>query len=152
MVVSPEILAPYPDTARAFSSAELDRLERRLDAVATALDSAFIIPGTGIRFGADALIGLVPGFGDVAALALSAYIVLEARRLGAPPDMLRRMVGNIAIDAAIGTVPLLGDAFDVFFKANKRNMALLRAHIADLRSRDAKLVSGAGARFDRRAR
>ena len=150
MVANPEILSPYPDTARAFSSAELDRLERRLDGIATALDSAFIVPGTGIRFGADALLGLIPGFGDVAGLVLSAYLVLEARRLGAPSDMLSRMVGNIVVDAAIGAVPVLGDAFDVFFKANKRNMALLRTHIADLRSRDAKVVSAA--RFDRRAR
>jgi hypothetical protein len=150
MVANPEILAPYAEASREFSSAELDRLERRLDRLATALDSAFIVPGLGIRFGADALLGLVPGFGDVAGLVLSAYLVLEARRLGAPPDMLSRMVGNVAVDAAIGAVPVLGDAFDVFFKANKRNMALLRTHMADLRSRDAKVVSTA--RSDRRAR
>jgi hypothetical protein len=150
MVANPEILSPYGGASREFSSAELDRLERRLDRLTTALDSAFIVPGLGIRFGADALLGLIPGFGDVAGLALSAYLVLEARRLGAPPDMLSRMVGNIVVDAAIGAVPVLGDAFDVFFKANKRNMAMLHSHIADLRSRDAKVVSAA--RFDGRAR
>jgi hypothetical protein len=143
LVADPEILAPYAEGSREFSSAELDRLERRLDSIATALDSAFIVPGIGVRFGADALLGLVPGFGDVAALALSAYLILEARRIGAPPDILRRMVGNVAVDAAIGAVPVLGDAFDVYFKANKRNMALLRTHLADLRSRDAKVVSAA---------
>jgi hypothetical protein len=75
---------------------------------------------------------------------------MEARRLGAPPAILRRMVGNVAIDAAVGAVPLFGDAFDVFFKANIRNMALLRSHVADLRSRHAKPVPAA--RTDRRSR
>ena len=152
MVANPEILSPYTDAARslALDAAELDRVERRLERLARALDSAFVVPGTGIRFGADALLGLVPGIGDAAALALSGYLIMEARRLGAPPDILRRMVGNVAIDAAVGAVPLLGDAFDVFFKANIRNMALLRSHIADLRSRHAKPVHAA--RTDRKSR
>jgi hypothetical protein len=146
MAANPEILSPYPDTGRAIAldAAELERTERRLERIARTLDSAFVVPGIGVRFGADALLGLVPGFGDVASLALSAYLVMEARRLGAPPDLIRRMVGNVAIDAAVGAVPLLGDAFDVFFKANIRNMALLRSHLADLRSHHAKNVSASG--------
>jgi hypothetical protein len=144
LAATPEILFPYSDAARRVSldAAELDRVERRLAALATALDSAFAVPGTRIRFGADSLIGLVPGIGDAIGLALSGYLILEARRLGAPPELLTRMAANVAVDAAVGAIPFLGDAFDVFFKANKRNMAHLRNHIADLRSRHARVVSG----------
>ena len=74
-------------------------------------------------------------------LGLSGYFLLEARRLGAPASLLTRMAANVAADAAVGTVPLLGDVFDVFFKANRRNFALLREHITDLRSRNAKIVN-----------
>jgi hypothetical protein len=122
------------------SEAELARAERRLERLAMALDSAWGLPGTRFRFGADSLLGLVPGIGDVITLGLSGYLVMEARRLGAPPAMLRRMALNVGLDAAIGAVPLLGDAFDVFFKANRRNMALLRDHLADLRRRRPKIV------------
>jgi hypothetical protein len=143
LAATAEILLPYTDAARrvSFDAAKLDRVERRLGALANALDSAFAFPGTGIRFGADSLIGLVPGVGDAIGLALSGYLILEARRLGAPPELLTRMAANVAIDAAFGAVPVLGDVFDVFYKANKRNMAHLRSHIADLRSRHARIVS-----------
>ncbi len=98
----------------------------RIDALATLLDTAFILPGTNIRFGLDALIGLVPGFGDVLTTAMSLYIVHEAHQLGAPSHVLARMVANVALDGFVGAVPLVGDAFDVAFRANRRNMALLR--------------------------
>ena len=143
MTVTPEYL-PRAGTESAgpkLSEAQIDGIERRLDRLATALDSAWGLPGTRVRFGADALLGLVPGFGDAASLGLSAYLIYEARRLGAPPAMLRRMAINVGIDATFGAVPLVGDAFDVFFKANKRNMALLREHLAELRSRRPKVVN-----------
>jgi hypothetical protein len=89
------------------------------------LDSAAKIPGTGIRFGLDPILGLVPGLGDVAGAALACYLVLLAQRLGAPRSVLVRMLGNVAADTIGGTVPLLGDAFDVAFKSNTRNLALL---------------------------
>ena len=109
----------------------LSREERiaRLDALATLLDTAFIVPGTQIRFGLDALIGLVPGIGDAITTAISLYIVNEARALGAPPLLIARMVANVAFDGLVGAVPLVGDAFDVAFRANRRNMALLRGHL-----------------------
>jgi len=112
------------DTAR-----PLTRAERvaRLDALATLLDTAVLIPGTSVRFGLDALIGLVPGIGDAITTVLSLYIVHEARSLGAPGYVIARMLGNVALDGLIGAVPLLGDAFDVLWRANKRNMALLQA-------------------------
>jgi len=99
----------------------------RIDALATLLDTAFIIPGTNVRFGLDALIGLVPGIGDAVTTVMSLYIVHEARQLGAPMHVIARMIGNVVVDGTVGAVPLLGDAFDVAFRANRRNMRLLRA-------------------------
>ena len=97
----------------------------RIDALARLLDTAFVIPGTNIRFGIDALIGLVPGIGDAITTVMSLYIVSEARALGAPRLLIARMLANVALDGFVGAVPLVGDAFDVAFRANRRNMALL---------------------------
>ena len=107
------------------------RAERiaRLDALASLLDTAFIVPGTNIRFGIDALIGLVPGIGDAVTTLMSLYIVREARELGAPRHLIARMLVNVALDSVVGAVPLLGDAFDVMWRANRRNMALLQKHL-----------------------
>src|SRR5436305_1813245 len=105
-----------------------DRIAR-IDALATLLDTAFVIPGTNVRFGLDALIGLIPGIGDAITTIISLYIVGEARALGAPPLLIVRMLANVAVDGLIGAVPLAGDAFDVAFRANRRNMALLREHL-----------------------
>jgi Domain of unknown function (DUF4112) len=98
----------------------------RLDALATLLDTAFIVPGTNVRFGFDALIGLVPGIGDAITTAISLYIVLEARQLGAPAHLILRMLANVVVDGFVGAVPLVGDAFDVLWRANRRNVRLLR--------------------------
>ena len=98
----------------------------RLDALATLLDTAFILPGTNVRFGFDALIGLVPGIGDAITTAISLYIVHEARQLGAPAPLILRMLANVALDGFVGAVPLVGDAFDVLWRANRRNVRLLR--------------------------
>jgi hypothetical protein len=108
------------------------RAERiaRLDALANLLDTAFILPGTNIRFGFDAMIGLVPGIGDAITTVMSLYIVREARALGAPRHLIARMLTNVAIDGVVGAVPFLGDAFDVVWRANRRNMTLLRNHLA----------------------
>lgn len=102
----------------------------RLDALATLLDSAVVLPGTNVRLGLDALIGLVPGIGDAVSAILSGYIVWEARRLGLPRWKIARMIANVALDSTLGAVPLVGDAFDVAFKANRRNMKILREHLA----------------------
>jgi Domain of unknown function (DUF4112) len=95
------------------------------------LDSAFVVPGTNYRFGLDALIGLVPGLGDLVSAMFSGYLVLQASRLGAPRSVVSRMLANIALDTAVGWVPLLGDIFDVAWKSNNRNMALLEQHLQD---------------------
>ena len=101
-----------------------------LRALARVMDTAVRVPGTRIRLGLDALLGLLPGAGDVASGAVSLYAILVAARLGAPKSVLSRMAGNIVIDAVVGTVPLLGDIFDVAWKANTRNVALLEGYAA----------------------
>jgi hypothetical protein len=98
----------------------------RLDALSRLFDVAFAIPGTNVRFGVEAILRLVPGFGDVAASALSCYLLYEAHRLGVPPRIFVRMLANVAIEGIVGAVPYLGDAFDVAFRANRRNVYLLR--------------------------
>jgi hypothetical protein len=97
-----------------------------LDRLATLLDTVLVIPGTNIRLGADALIGLVPGIGGVITTALSGYIVYEAHRLGAPRHLIARMIANVAFDSVITAVPVAGNVADVFFRANRRNMRILR--------------------------
>jgi hypothetical protein len=117
-----------------------DRIAR-IDALATLLDTAFVIPGTQVRFGLDALIGLIPGIGDAITTVMSLFIVSEARALGAPPLLIARMIANVALDGFVGAVPLVGDAFDVAFRANRRNMALLRGHLDKVDGRRASYWS-----------
>jgi hypothetical protein len=102
----------------------------RIDRLATLFDVAFLIPGTKVRFGVEALLRLVPGIGDAAASALSLYLIYEAYKLEVPLTLLARMLANVVLEAAVGTVPVAGDAFDVLFRANRRNVALLRQHFA----------------------
>ena len=97
----------------------------RIDALATLLDTALVIPGTGVRFGLDALIGLFPVVGDTITTALSLFIVHEAYQLGVPGHVVARMLANVALDGVLGAVPLVGDAFDVLWRANRRNVRLL---------------------------
>lgn len=101
----------------------------RLRRVAKLMDTAFRIPGTRLRFGADPLLGLVPGGGDLVSLGISLYAFSEAMRLGVPRGVMMRMLGNIAIDTGVGAVPLVGDIFDLFFKSNTRNLKLLLDHL-----------------------
>jgi uncharacterized membrane protein len=106
-----------------------DAALRRLQTVANMLDSAFLIPGTKQRIGIDAIIGLVPGVGDVVTTLLSSYIVWEARNLGVSKFALARMLTNLGIHATVGSIPLVGDLFDAFFRVNQRNMRILRDQI-----------------------
>jgi Domain of unknown function (DUF4112) len=105
------------------------RLER-LDWLANILDVAFVVPGTSIRFGVEAILRLVPGIGDAAASALSVYVLYEASRLGIPKTLLARMIANVVIEGLAGAVPVAGDVFDVAWRANRRNVALLREYFA----------------------
>ena len=99
----------------------------RARTLARLLDSVARVPGTKIRFGADAVVGLVPGLGDIGGAALAGYLVILAQRLGVPRSVVLRMLRNVAIDTIAGTVPLIGDMFDVAFKSNLRNVALLES-------------------------
>jgi hypothetical protein len=115
-------------------SGQVYRAERasiiaELDLLAALLDSRWRIPGTSVRFGLDALVGLVPVLGDAATGIVSAYIVLRARNCGAGNGLVARMLGNVLLDTVVGSVPILGSIFDVYFKANNRNIRLLRRHL-----------------------
>jgi Domain of unknown function (DUF4112) len=112
--------------ANPFGNLTREQRLARLDALAKLLDIAFILPGTKIRYGFDGIIGLIPVVGDIIATALSLWLVREARALGAPWHVTARMLGNVAIQGVVGTVPVAGDAFDVLFRANMRNVRLLR--------------------------
>jgi hypothetical protein len=118
------LAAPAPEV-RTVDARSLDRLRR----LGYLLDNSIPVPGTGFRFGLDAIIGLVPGVGDLATGALALYIVLEAARLGVPRPLLLRMGWNVAVDTLVGSVPLLGDLFDAGYKANLRNIALVQQHV-----------------------
>jgi hypothetical protein len=101
----------------------------RLDTLARFLDSAIRVPGTNIRFGADALLNLIPGVGMLTSKGMSAYLIWEARRLGVPMSTLLRMMGNVGVDFVISAIPLVGWVGDVFYRSNLRNMDLLRRHL-----------------------
>ena len=111
-----------------------DRARRlaRIRRLAWLLDGAVRVPGTRFRFGLNSVIGMAPAAGDAALTALSLYIVYEARQIGLPSAVLARMLGNVAIEAFAGSVPVVGDLFDVGFKANLRNIALIDEHVATL--------------------
>ncbi|WP_457939800.1 DUF4112 domain-containing protein [Mesorhizobium sp. 10J20-29] len=100
-----------------------------LEVLSRLLDSRWSIPGTPIRFGLDAVVGLVPILGDSASALISVYILTRARALGVERALLGRMIANVLLDTLIGSVPLLGSVFDIYFKANNRNMRLLRRHL-----------------------
>jgi hypothetical protein len=104
---------------------------KNLRVIAKLMDSQFRIPGTGVKFGLDALIGLIPGAGDFATFLISGYMVTVMANNGASGFLLARMVLNIVIDSLIGSIPILGDIFDVAFKANQRNMALMQQHYVE---------------------
>lgn len=107
---------------------------KRIEALALLMDSAWAIPGTRIRLGADAALGLIPGVGDTITTAIGLYLIWEARNLNLPSSALWRMAGNVALDTVLGAVPGIGDAADIFFRANRRNLAIVREHLAAGRS------------------
>ncbi|WP_425093508.1 DUF4112 domain-containing protein [Tropicimonas sp. S265A] len=115
-------------------SGEKSRLQR-LDAMSQALDSQFRIPGLGLRVGWDAILGLIPGVGALVTLGPGVAMIAEGRRLGARKGVLARMAGNTLLDMGLGTVPVVGDIFDLFFKSHRRNIALLKAEAARLTAR-----------------
>ena len=113
-------------SANPFGTLTHEQRLARLDMLATLLDVAFILPGTKIRYGIDGIIRLIPVVGDLFATAFALWLVREARALGAPWHVTARMLGNVAIDGVVGLVPVAGEAFDVLFRANIRNVRMLR--------------------------
>src|ERR1035437_5971126 len=107
--------------------------DRTLHGLEILLDEAFVVPGTGIRFGLDGIIGLVPGLGDVLAGLLSLVIPLAAWIRGFPYVTLLRMAANLGIGVLVGSIPLFGDIFDIAWKANRRNYRLLVRHLGEPR-------------------
>ncbi|MEL6928172.1 MAG: DUF4112 domain-containing protein [Cyanobacteria bacterium J06600_6] len=101
----------------------------KLRRVSKLLDNAITIPGTKISFGLDPILGLLPGGGDTLTGGIAAYIVVEAARMGIPREILWKMVGNIVVDSVAGTVPVVGDLFDLGWKANVKNIELLEKHL-----------------------
>lgn len=99
-----------------------------VDTYSRVLDTKFRIPGTDIRFGADFILGLLPGVGDMLSLGASGVLVATMARHGASPLLVLRMLINVALDATIGSVPLIGNVFDLFYKANARNAELMREY------------------------
>jgi hypothetical protein len=124
--------------------AEVEAALARITAVAKLMDSLFAIPGTRIRLGVDSLLGLVPVVGDLAAQAVAAYLIWEARQLGVPTLTMWRMVGNTVLDTVIGAVPLVGDAFDIAFRANMKNLRLLQRHLEKQGYQTAAPAAGKG--------
>lgn len=105
------------------------RRYQRLEQLADLLDNAIRIPGTPWRIGLDPILGLVPGVGDALGALASGWIVVEAARFGAPPPIVLRMLYNVVIDTAVGTIPAAGDLFDFAWKSDSKNVALLRRHL-----------------------
>lgn len=128
-------MTSFAATAADFGLDDHARRLARLKLLARIMDTALRIPGTRIRFGADSALGLVPGAGDFVTLAISSFALLEAWRLGAPPRVMIRMIGNVAIDAGLGAIPVAGDVLDLLFKSNTRNLKLLLEHFEQEKKR-----------------
>lgn len=138
-VLEPDLIVS-PGTGNGSNAAPLSDEERlrRLRQLAVLLDSAWEIPGTGIRVGLDSIAGLVPVVGDIVTGLFSLHIVNEARRMGASRLVLARMMGNVAIDTTAGAVPVIGDMFDATWKANLKNLDLLERHLARRKEKEAR--------------
>jgi hypothetical protein len=121
----------------------------RITLVANLMDNAFLIPGLNRRVGLDAVLGLVPGVGDALSAAIASYIIWEARQLGLPRWKIARMIGNVAVDTAIGAIPFAGDVFDVVFKSNQRNLRIIHEHLGTPK-RGPKEIDGTAVRIEER--
>ena len=122
-------LAGLPDGEPPIAdSTRVVEAERRITLLARLMDDLVPLPGTRRRVGLDAVVGLIPGVGDLATAAIGAWIIAEARRFGLPGPVIGRMVVNLVVDLVVGAVPILGDLFDVAFRSNRRNLELFRHH------------------------
>lgn len=120
-----------PRSAVADRTARLAAADRRIAFVSRLLDDLVTVPGTRHRIGADSIVGLIPGAGDLVSALVGVWIIGEAARFRLPKIVLARMVVNTGVDFVLGVVPILGDLFDVVFRSNTRNLELFRRHAAD---------------------
>lgn len=116
--------------------ADVDRAAlRRIDTVAYLLDDGIPLPGIGYRIGLDPVVGVLPVAGDTLAAVASLFVVVQAALLGVSRWTLVRMCANVLVDVAVGSIPLVGDAFDAVWKANKRNLELALLDLSTQRER-----------------
>ena len=123
--VAMAIEKPERAPVRDVRNRDLEEVER----LARLMDTAFRVPVIGYRVGLDGLLGLIPGIGDAATLVPAGYILYKAKQMGVPNAVFLQMLVNTGADALLGSVPLIGDLFDIAFKSNRRNVALLRRHL-----------------------
>jgi len=128
-----------PTTPPSAADEPLPQLAPELELLARWMDGVFRVPGVGWRFGLDAILGLLPGIGDTATSVASLYILTAAHRYGVTRATLLRMALNIVLDTTVGALPLVGDIFDVYWKSNQRNVALLNRHMLATQSEQGKL-------------
>lgn len=131
-------IAP-PITTSPSTAAEPPQLAPELQLLADWMDGVFRVPGVGWRFGLDAILGFVPGIGDTATSVASLYILTAAHRYGVTRTTLLRMALNVVLDAVVGMIPLVGDAFDVYWKSNQRNVEILKRHMLAVPSEQRQL-------------
>jgi hypothetical protein len=118
----------------------LIKTNKRLKRYAELLDNRFVIPGTKIRFGWDVIIGLIPGIGDAISLLLSLLIIVDAIKIKTHKSIIFRMLINVFIEFLVGIVPILGDAFDVYWKANLKNLDLLQLHLTAITAKKSPIT------------
>lgn len=126
-------------TQRPLGDEQSPQLAPELELLARWMDGVFRIPGVGWRFGFDAILGLLPGIGDTASSVASLYILTAAHRYGVTRTTLLRMALNVVVDTTVGALPIIGDLFDVYWKSNQRNVALLQRHMLALPAEQGKL-------------
>lgn len=128
------MVATPPSPEALFAALNIDRndpaaLRRRIETLEVLLERSFVIPGINRAVGLDAIVGLIPVVGDVVTAAMGAYIIWEGRNLGMPKWKIWRMIGNLGVDTTLGAIPLVGDAFDLLFRSNTRNLKIIKRHL-----------------------
>ena len=116
-------------------------VRRRMEAMETVLERAMVVPGTNYRIGLDSIVGLIPVLGDIVTASMGAWLIWEARNLGMSKFQLWRMAGNIGIDTAIGAIPFAGDAFDLLFRSNSKNLRIVKRYL-DKKHPETMLIEG----------